>query len=69
MATSAYRNKNLRRPRKTAGQRRQRMKNHRRRLLALGVLDEAAINKLGSKELRQTLVAAEQEAARGKSGL
>ena len=63
MATSAYRNKNLRRPRKTAGQRRSRMKNHRQRLVKLG-FDEAEVSKWDPKALRQTLVKAESKAAK-----
>ncbi len=66
MATSAYRNKNQRRPRKTAGERRQRMKTQRRRLEALGVISPEEIAKLGSKHLRQAVVKAEQQAARAK---
>jgi hypothetical protein len=63
MATSAYRNKNLRRPRKTAGERRARMKNHRNRLAALG-FDEKELLKMGPKTLRQTVAKAESEAAK-----
>lgn len=64
MATSAYRNKNLRRPRKTAGKRRQRMKDHRNRLQALGVMTPEESIKLCSKDLRQAVIKAEQEASR-----
>lgn len=63
MATSAYRNKNLRRPRKTAGERRARMKNHRNRLAALGY-DEKELLKMDPKALRQTLAQAESAAAK-----
>ena len=67
MATSAYRNKNLRRPRKTAGERRARMKTHRNRLVALG-FDEKDVVKMDPKALRQTLVKAESEAAKKIKG-
>lgn len=63
MATSEYRNKNLRRPRKTAGERRSRMKNHQNRLVALG-FDEAEVVKMDPKSLRQTVAQAESAAAK-----
>ncbi len=66
MATSIYRNKNMRRPKKTPGKRRQRMKNQRRRLAALGIMSEEQAAKLSIQELRQKVIKAEQEAARAQ---
>ncbi len=66
MATSIYRNKNMRRPKKTPGKRRQRMKDQRRRLVELGIMDEAQAAKLSIKELRQKVIKAEQETARAQ---
>ncbi len=54
MATTIYRNKNLRRPTKSAAARRQRNKVHRRRLIALGLPAEQ-VEKMGAKEMRTLL--------------
>lgn len=54
MAESYYRNKDMRRRRKSAGQRQARMKVHQRRLIALGVPEETVI-KMGCDELREAL--------------
>ena len=52
MAESFYRNKDMRRPRKTAGQRQARMKAQQRRLVGLGMPEEEAL-KLNCSELRE----------------
>jgi len=54
MAESYYRNKDMRRRRKTAGQRQARMKVHQNRLVALGVPEEAVM-KMTCVELREAL--------------
>ena len=54
MSTSIFRNKNLVRPKKKGAVRRKRLKDQRRRLVALG-LDEAAVAKMTTKEIRDLL--------------
>lgn len=56
MATSTFRNKNKVRPRKTGAAKRRRCLIQRRRLVALG-MNEEAVNKLAVNELRLKLKA------------
>lgn len=54
MSCKEHRNKNLRRPTKSGGDRRRREKVQRMRLLTLG-MTEAAVQKLDTKEVRTLL--------------
>jgi len=54
MSCKEHRNKNLRRPTKSGGDRRRREKVQRGRLLTLGMA-EAAVQKLDAKEVRTLL--------------
>lgn len=54
MAESYYRNKDMRRRRKTAGERQARMRVHQRRLMALGVPEDVAMA-MNVTELRDAL--------------
>ncbi len=54
MATTKERNKNLTRPRKGTGAKARRLRTQRRRLVALG-LDEAAVNRMTSREVLDKL--------------
>lgn len=54
MATSTFRNKNMVRPKKSAGAKRQRVKAQKKRLVALG-MTEVGVKKLQSNELRALL--------------
>jgi hypothetical protein len=66
MGTSAERNKNLTRPKKSNGDRARRQRDQKKRLVALG-MDEAVVAKLNSREVldklkRPALVVKEVEA-------
>lgn len=68
MASSAERNKNLTRPRKSAGKKARRQRTQRKRLVDLG-MDEAEVAKMSSREVLTKLkypkkVAAECAAAK-----
>lgn len=54
MATSAFRNKNLARPKKTGAARRKRIRDQKRRLVALGA-PEAAVAKMNQSDVRELL--------------
>jgi hypothetical protein len=54
MSTSIFRNKNLVRPKKKGAAKRQRLKQQKRRLMSLGVSEDAA-DKLTTKEIRTLL--------------
>lgn len=54
MADTIYRNKNKRRPKKSETDKRRRLKVHKRRLIELG-MKEDAVEKLGIKEARDLL--------------
>jgi hypothetical protein len=54
MASQEYRNKNLRRPRKSDADRARRARVHRKRLVALG-LPEERVNKMNIAELRRAV--------------
>ncbi|MDT8389649.1 MAG: hypothetical protein RRC34_03970 [Lentisphaeria bacterium] len=54
MAESYFRNKDMRRRRKTAGERQARMKVHQRRLVALGVPEDTVMT-MNVTELRDAL--------------
>lgn len=55
MALITRRNKNIRRPRKGTAEKHRRLKNQKRRLVALGVSEEK-LEKLSSKEIRQMVL-------------
>ncbi len=70
MATTAQRNKNLTRPKKSGGARARRQRDQKKRLVALG-MDEAVVAKMNSREVldklkRPALVA--KDAAAKKEG-
>jgi hypothetical protein len=54
MATSTYRNKNCRRPKKTGAAKQQRIKVQKNRLIAYGVA-EAVVLKMSPKDVRTML--------------
>jgi hypothetical protein len=54
MSTSEFRNKNLRRPRKSDAERERRYRVHRQRLIALG-LPEERVEKMTPPEMRAIL--------------
>ncbi len=54
MATTAQRNKNLTRPKKSGGARARRQRDQKKRLVALG-LDEAVVAKMNSREVLDKL--------------
>ena len=62
MAFSYYRNKHMRRRRKTVGQRRQRMKVHRQRLVQMGWSEEQ-VDAMDAAQLREAL----KKAGKGKT--
>ncbi|MEP4078008.1 hypothetical protein [Haloferula sp.] len=54
MATTNQRNKNMTRPTKSAGARKKRQNDHKKRLIALG-MDEAVVATMNPKEIRTKL--------------
>jgi hypothetical protein len=66
MGTSAERNKNLTRPKKSSGDKARRQRDQKKRLVALG-MDETVVSKMNSREVldklkRPALVVKEVEA-------
>ena len=54
MATTAQRNKNLTRPKKSAGERARRQRDQKKRLVALG-MDETVVARMNSREVLDKL--------------